>query len=56
MWGMRILGTFLCLMLLPNPTLVAAWGCMIAHNVALFFMFTFYYKKGKWSPLHASVR
>ncbi len=52
MWGIRILGTFLCLMLLPAPTLVAAWACMIAHNIALFFMFSIYFKKGKWSPLH----
>lgn len=52
MWGMRILGTFLCLMILPDPTLVAAWACMIAHNIALFFMFSIYFKKGKWSPLH----
>lgn len=52
MWGMRIFGTFLCLALLPNPTLVAAWACMIAHNIALFFMFSVYFKKGKWSPLH----
>ena len=56
MWGMRIFGTFLCLWLLPNPTLVAAWGCMIAHNLALFCMFAVYYKKGKWSPLHRGVQ
>lgn len=55
MWGMRIFGTFLCLWLLPNPTLVAAWACMIAHNLALFCMFSIYYKKGKWSPLHRGV-
>ncbi len=51
MWGMRILGTFICVVLL-DLTLVAAWGCMIAHNLALFVMFTVYYTKGKWSPLH----
>ena len=56
MWGMRIFGTFLCLWLLPNPTLVAAWACMIAHNFALFCMFSIYYKKGKWSPLHRGVQ
>ena len=55
MWGMRIFGTFLCLMLLPNPTLVAAWACMIAHNVALFIMFSIYFAKGKWSPLHKAI-
>ena len=52
MWGMRILGTFLCLLLLPEPSLVSAWACMIAHNLALFGMFSVYYTKGKWSPLH----
>ena len=56
MWGMRIFGTFLCLWLLPNPTLFAAWACMIAHNLALFCMFAVYYKKGKWSPLHRGVQ
>lgn len=56
MWGIRILGTLLCLWLLPDPTLVVAWTCMIAHNIALFFMFTVYYKKGKWSPLHRGVQ
>lgn len=56
MWGMRIFGTFLCLWLLPNPTLVATWVCMIAHNLALFCMFSIYYKKGKWSPLHRGVQ
>ena len=56
MWGIRILGTFLCVAFLPNPSLVAAWACMIAHNIALFFMFAVYYKKGRWSPLHAGER
>ena len=51
MWGIRILGTFVCVVLL-DMTLVSAWACMIAHNLALFGMFAVYYKKGKWSPLH----
>ena len=51
MWGIRILGTFVCVVLL-DMTLVSAWACMIAHNLALFAMFAVYYKKGKWSPLH----
>ena len=54
MWGIRILGTFVCVVLL-DMTLVSAWGCMIAHNLALFAMFAVYYKKGKWSPLHRGV-
>ena len=55
MWGIRILGTFVCVVLL-DMTLVSAWGCMIAHNLALFLMFAVYYKKGKWSPLHKGVQ
>ena len=54
MWGIRILGTFVCVVLL-DMTLVSAWACMIAHNLALFGMFAIYYKKGKWSPLHTSA-
>ena len=38
MWGVRILGTFLCTVVLPGG-LVSAWGCMIAHNLLLFFLF-----------------
>ena len=52
MWGIRILGTFVCVVLL-DMTLVAAWACMIAHNLALFLMFAIYYRKGSWSPLHS---
>ena len=55
MWGIRILGTFVCVVLL-DMTLVSAWGCMIAHNLALFAMFAVYYRKGKWSPLHRGVQ
>jgi Na+-driven multidrug efflux pump len=52
MWGMRILGTLLCTLLVPEMSLVYAWACMIAHNLALFCMFSVYYRKGRWSPLH----
>lgn len=51
MWGIRIVGTFICTQIL-GMTLVSAWGCMIAHNLMLFFMFLFYYKTGKWNPLN----
>lgn len=51
MWGIRILGTFLCTQLL-GMTLVAAWGCMIAHNMMLFVMFSLFYRTGKWNPLN----
>ena len=51
MWGVRILGTFLCTQFL-GMGLVSAWGCMIAHNMVLFCLFTLYYRSGKWNPLH----
>ena len=40
MWGVRIVGTFICTRLL-GLGLVSAWGCMIAHNLTLFFLFGF---------------
>lgn len=54
MWGIRIVGTFLCTQLLDFG-LVSAWACMIAHNLLLFCMFTVYYRSGKWNPLHQKV-
>ena len=50
MWGVRILGTFICTQLL-GLGLVSAWGCMIAHNMLLFLLFSTYYARGKWNPL-----
>ena len=50
MWGIRILGTFLTTQIL-GMGLPAAWGCMIAHNLALFSCFLVYYRKGKWNAL-----
>ncbi len=50
MWGVRILGTFLCTRFF-GLGLVAAWGCMIAHNMLLFCAFVLYYRRGKWNPL-----
>ena len=48
MWGIRIVGTFLCTRLW-DMGLISAWACMIAHNLLLFVMFTVYYRSGKWS-------
>ena len=48
MWGIRIVGTFICTQLLTGG-LVSAWGCMIAHNMLLFVMFLICYLRGKWS-------
>ena len=50
MWGIRIIGTFLCTQLL-GLGLVSAWGCMIAHNMLLFILFSLYFRSGKWNPL-----
>ena len=50
MWLIRIVGTFICTQMF-GMGLVAAWGCMIAHNMFLFFMFFICYVKGIWNPL-----
>ena len=50
MWGVRIVGTFLCTQLL-SMGLVSAWGCMIAHNLLLFVLFFYCYVSKKWNPL-----
>ena len=47
MWGVRIVGTFLCTRLL-GLGLVSAWGCMIGHNMLLFALFLLYYLRGSW--------
>ena len=50
MWGVRILGTFLCTQIL-SLGLVSAWSCMIAHNLLLFALFLFNFLSGRWNPL-----
>jgi len=50
MWGIRIVGTFLCTQIL-HFGLISAWACMITHNLLLFVLFVIYYKKGHWNPL-----
>jgi Na+-driven multidrug efflux pump len=44
MWGVRILGTALCLKVF-GLGLVAAWGCMIAHNMLLLTLLRLYYRR-----------
>ena len=51
MWGVRIVGTFICTQLL-GMGLVSAWACMIAHNLLLFLLFAGYYLSGKWNPMN----
>ena len=55
MWGIRIVGTYICTQVLGFG-LVSAWGCMIAHNLALFVMFTVYYFRGNWRPFGMTRR
>jgi len=50
MWGIRIVGTYLCTQL-AGFGLVSAWACMIIHNLLLFVLFVIHYKRGKWNPL-----
>lgn len=49
MWCARILGTFIFTQIL-HCGLVSAWGCMIAHNILLFVLFTANYVLRKWIP------
>lgn len=51
MWGIRIIGTFLCIHYFGGG-LVSAWACMIAHNLLLFVLFSIYSAKGSWNPLN----
>lgn len=53
MWGVRIVGTYICTQLL-GMGLAAAWGCMIGHNLLLFALFSATYLRGSWNPLKAS--
>ncbi len=50
MWGVRIVGTFVCTRLL-GLGLISAWGCMIGHNMLLFVLFVSYFRRGTWNPL-----
>ena len=54
MWGVRIAGTYLMTQVLSHG-LVAAWGCMIAHNLTLFLLFSFWYLTGRWKPRPKNV-
>lgn len=50
MWGVRIFGTFICTQIL-RLGLVAAWGCMIAHNLLVFALFLMTYIRSGWNPM-----
>lgn len=50
MWGIRIVGTFLCTQFW-GMGLISAWACMILHNLWLFVMFLISFLRGSWNPL-----
>jgi len=54
MWGVRIVGTFLCTQLW-GMGLVAAWACMILHNLLLFTLYTVRYVSSRWNPLNKNA-
>ena len=53
MWLVRIVGTLICTTFFfgGGAGLVAAWTCMIAHNMLLFALFLWCYARGAWNPL-----
>ena len=53
MWGIRIVGTFICTQLM-SMGLVSAWAYMIGHNMLLFAAFTFLGSTGRHIPKERS--
>ena len=49
MWGIRIVGTFMCIRML-SMGLISAWACMIGHNLLLFAVFVFLGATGRHMP------
>lgn len=47
MWGVRIVGTFICTTYL-DMGLISAWACMIGHNLLLFALFYYSNQTQKW--------
>ena len=55
MWAVRIAGTWICTGML-GLGLVAAWGCMIGHNLLLCAFFIYHYFSGRWDPFASRQR
>ena len=49
MWGVRILGTFICTQVL-DMGFVSCWACMVANNMLIFTLYLCDYIRGKWYP------
>ena len=54
MWGIRIVGTFICIRFL-HMGLVSAWACMIGHNLVLFAAFVFLGVTGRMMPKEGDI-
>ena len=50
MWGVRITSTYICTQIL-GLGLISVWGCMIAHNMVIFCIYTVIYTRQLWNPL-----
>lgn len=55
MWCVRILGTYICTRYM-GLGLTSAWGCMIGHNLLLFFLFGFWFITGRWNTFDSMKR
>ena len=55
MGAVRITGTWICTGML-GLGLVAAWGCMIGHNLLLCAFFIYHYFSGRWDPFVSRQR
>jgi Na+-driven multidrug efflux pump len=54
MWGIRIVGTYICTQIL-HMGLASAWGCMIAHNLLLFVCFLTTFLRKSWNPMEKDI-
>ena len=54
MWGVRIVGTYICTQLL-HMGLISAWACMIGHNLLLFMIFAFLCASGRFVPRERTI-
>ncbi len=54
MWMVRIVGTAICIHLL-DMGLIAAWACMIGHNLMLFGIFSYLCASGRYIPKNKEI-
>ena len=54
MWGVRIVGTFICTQML-GMGLISAWACMIAHNLLIFGLYLYSFLSKNWNKLEGKA-